>query len=171
MKSTNSGTPAEGLLLPPTPVINQDSLLENSILSPLTDLQAWFWTPLPPPDRQSVLAFCCSRDGGWVHAGHTCIGEHAQCRGAPTCGPRLCSLSPHPPLLKLCEVQEGRLPHTHKNSPCMLYAHSGGPETQWMYTRQMTSRYYYTQGQWSLLRRSSKTAQIIFSLNGSTEER
>lgn len=84
---------------PPTPVTRQDSLLLGNsplIVSPLT------WPPglalgtpaLPPPHKQSALAFCCCRDGGWVHAGHTCMGEHAQCRGAPTCGMRLCSLSP-----------------------------------------------------------------------------
>lgn len=38
--------------------------------------------PRPLPTNRA-LAFCCCRDGGWVHVGHTCMGEHAQCRGAP----------------------------------------------------------------------------------------
>lgn len=98
------------------------------IQSPSPDPQAWFGPPLPSPHKPSALAFCCCRDGGWVHAGHTCMGEHAQCRGAPTCGLRLRFLSPH---LRRLRVKSRKKGHRKKRSLYVVCTRLGHIKLRW----------------------------------------
>lgn len=143
IKSTSSGTLAQGLPPPLTPVTEQDpaawELSPNRVTTDLTPKPGpGHPCPLTPqPPKQSALAFRCCRYGGWVHARHTCLGEHAQCTGAPTCNLRLSSLSAPPNLPSLSVKSKKKGCHKYKR-PCILMhtpwtQTSGGPETQWMY--------------------------------------